>query len=96
MLVQKGHTLGTEIVKDIKERMCYVAQSYFTDLNGPDYFEVDDKSYELPDGNIIEITPDLRYTTTEILFDPTIIGDKSKSLVDMMVDTLTRCDPELE
>ena len=69
MLIQRGHNLPIEIIKDIKERMCYVAQQYYTDVKGPDYFEVDDRSYELPDGSIITIDPDLRYTTTEILFE---------------------------
>jgi hypothetical protein len=47
--------LGLDIVKDVKETMCYVAQNFYSDVEGPDEFEIDDKSYELPDGNILEI-----------------------------------------
>jgi len=42
--------LDPEIVKNIKETMCYVSKDYYIDLNGPDLFNIEDKSYELPDG----------------------------------------------
>ena len=59
---------GIDIIKDIKEKMCYVAGNYYTDIQGEDTFLIDDKSYELPDGNILTIDPELRYTPPEILF----------------------------
>ncbi len=61
--------LSIEKIKEIKEKMCYVAKQYYTDINGPDQFSVEDKSYELPDGSVIEINPQMRYSTTEILFE---------------------------
>ena len=70
LLKEAGYPdLTPEIVKDIKEKMCCVARQYYTEVNGPDSFNVEDKSYELPDGNIIEIAPKIRYTTTEILLE---------------------------
>lgn len=48
--------------------MCYVARDYYVDVNGPTLLSLEEKSYELPDGNILEITNSQRYKPTEILF----------------------------
>lgn len=86
--------------------MCYIAKDYFAEVNGPDLFSIEDKSYELPDGTILEIDNKERYTPCEIMFEyfflhfifsPSLINDKaSMSIPDMMVDSLNRCDPELK
>lgn len=60
--------LDESVFKDIKERMCYVARDYYVDVNGPTLLSLEEKSYELPDGNILEITNSQRYKPTEILF----------------------------
>lgn len=73
-----------------------VAKDYRTDVEAPNLFDIEEKSYELPDGSVIEINNLARYKTTEILFDPHLLGDdKTKSVTDMILDSLSRCDPEM-
>ncbi|KAL4480379.1 hypothetical protein ABPG74_020895 [Tetrahymena malaccensis] len=88
--------LDDSVFKDIKERMCYVARDYYVDVNGPTLLSLEEKSYELPDGSILEINNSQRYKPTEIIFNPSIIGDDSMSIPEMMIDTLHRCDVEFQ
>jgi len=49
--------------------MFYIAKDYHHEVNGPDHFTIEDKSYELPDGEIISIDNKERYTPCEIMFE---------------------------
>jgi actin len=44
-----------EIVRDIKEKLCFVTQDYEEDLKKSENSSELDKRYELPDGEIISI-----------------------------------------
>lgn len=44
-----------EVVNDIKEKMCMVAQDYFLDAKGESKFSEEECLYELPDGTVITI-----------------------------------------
>jgi actin-related protein len=50
-----------EIVRDIKEKYCYVKHSG----------DCVEKDYELPDGQVITIGKEIRYSPAELLFDKT-------------------------
>lgn len=84
------------IVKDIKERMCSVALDYSSQIKGYDNFTEEEKSYELPDERVIQINSKTRYRCTESLFNPALIGHSGFSLIEMMTDSLGRCDSELQ
>ncbi|EGR31582.1 hypothetical protein IMG5_106340 [Ichthyophthirius multifiliis] len=88
-------TVTDAIYKSIKETMCNVARDYHIDLNN-DNISLEEKSYELPDGNILDITNTMKYKPPEILFNPSIIGDNSMSINQMIMDTLGRCDNEFQ
>jgi actin-related protein len=44
-----------EIVRDIKEKLCYVALDYESELTKYKESAANDKPFELPDGNVITI-----------------------------------------
>jgi actin-related protein len=44
-----------EIVRDIKEKLCYVAIDYEAELKKYEESGAFDKPFELPDGNVITI-----------------------------------------
>jgi len=86
-----------EIIKDMKEKVLSVALNYESTMNGPDPMSEEDRSYELPDGSIIQIDHRARYPCTEILFDPKLLDPSSTqlSLQEMIYDSLNKCDADL-
>ena len=83
-----------EIIKDIKEKLCYVAQNFNEEM---ELFSKDPskkKEYELPDGKKIKLG-DLIIRTPEILFDPTIIGMDIPSLPQLVYNTIQSTEIDL-
>lgn len=75
--------------------MCRVAYDYGAELAAEDDREEEAKSYELPDGKVIQLSLTTILKPAEVLFNPKLVGSDAYSLPDMMRDSLGRCDPEL-
>lgn len=85
-----------EIVRDIKERHCYVTMDYKSELrdsyNNPGKFE---RHYEMPDGSLISLG-NQRFRCTEYLFRPFEMNGLDKpGFQDLIYSSILECDVEL-
>ena len=64
----RGHP---EHIRGLKEQMCSISQNYQYDMShNEDPISVEDRSYELPGGKIIQVDHRKRFSASEIIFTP--------------------------
>merc|ERR1712083_855425 len=69
-----------EIVKNIKEELCYVAQNYDEEKAQCIASSENDMPYKLPDKRVINVPGSVRITAPELLFKPELNGKSCKSM----------------
>ena len=79
-----------KIVEDIKEKSCYVTLKFEDELKSCKPF-----NYELPDGNQITLKEE-RIKCSEILFEPSIIGEKGNGLAKACYDLIQKCSIDVK
>uniref|UniRef100_T1J8A7 Actin n=1 Tax=Strigamia maritima TaxID=126957 RepID=T1J8A7_STRMM len=99
LLTEKGFVFTTsaerEIVRELKEKLGYVAQDYEKELVeaaiNPESVE---KCHELPDGQLIAIS-DERFRGPEAMFKPSLVGLEYPGLHEIVFDSIMKCEIDI-
>jgi len=108
LLTERGVVMKSsaelEIVRSIKEQLCYVAYDFDAETDAASgrakkqrtsmASSDGDKTFELPDGSIIAVGSE-RFRCPEALFQPALVGKEHSGIHQLTFDCISRCDIDI-
>lgn len=98
LLMQNGYAFTSsaelEIVRDIKQELCYVAEDYQKESTTGTADPTLEKEYELPDGQVINVSTE-RFMCPEALFKPDLLGSEMTGMHETCFSSIQKCDIDI-
>eukprot|EP01084_Bolivina_argentea_P041817 77191_1 len=104
-LTASGYSFTTsaerEIVRDIKEKLCYTPLRFNDELAASQRDDIDSnikRQYELPDGQMIDVNKE-RFSVSEAMFTPRLLNEDKYAQTDgidkMVYNSVMKCEKDL-